>query len=885
MSKPTPMMEQYNRIKRKYKDAILFFRLGDFYEMFQQDAREASSLLGLTLTQRNGVPMCGIPFHASQGYIARLLKAGKKIAICEQLHVPPAGKGLADRDVVEVITPGTVTDEELLDRGANNYLAALAEVQKGIALSYVDLSTGEFVATFVPPETEKKLDILKAEFARLELREIILPESLLNTEPDIQSLILSNREMVINALPDWSFNQKNSYERLCRHFGTLGLKGFGFTEKDPEVLVAGIVIEYLEENAKNLLPHIRTLKRYTQREFLLLDEATLRNLELVQNLQDGGDRYTLKAVLDHTKTAMGKRLIRKWILQPLLRKETILERQSLVEHLYHEQTVLQSLRSSLGEILDLERLAARVALDKAHPKDLAGIRSSLKSALELVEKLPFPPERVGFTPESTLTVQNLIRLLERGLVENPPIQFTEGDLIKPGYNAELDRWRDLRKNSRSVLEEYLESEKKASGIQNLKVRYNKIIGYFLEVTKSNLPNVPPHFIRRQSLVGGERYTTERLMELESQLEHAEEKSLSLEKELFQELRNQVKTELPIIQTLASAVAQIDGIQSLAYAATLYGYTKPELLDSKDLHIQDGRHPVVERYLPPGEFVPNSLTLEGDGKFFALITGPNMAGKSTFLRQTALIMIMAQMGSFVPAQEARVGLVDRIFCRVGAQDNLARGESTFLVEMNETAYILRTATDRSLIIMDEVGRGTGTKDGLAIAWAVMEYLLEVIRAKTLFATHYHELTALNHPRMKNLSLSIREEGTNIVFLKKVQEGPSSNSYGIHVARLAGLPPSILDRANGILLNLAGRNPEEPLPPPIPPPPPSITVLTPDASLLSLLEKEVRTFPIETSTPLDALNFLARWKKRLSGEKTPSGKKKTPSPAESQTPFLL
>lgn len=878
-------MEQYNRIKRKYKDAILFFRLGDFYEMFQQDAREVSSLLGLTLTQRNGVPMCGIPFHASQGYIARLLKAGKKIAICEQLHVPPAGKGLADRDVVEVITPGTVTDEELLDRGANNYLAALAEVQGGIALSYVDLSTGEFVSTYVSPETQKRLDILKGEFARLELKEIILPESLLNTDPDIQSLILSNRELVINALPDWSFNQKNSYERLCRHFGTIGLSGFGFTEKDPEVLVAGILIEYLEENAKNLLPHIRNLKRYTQQEFLLLDESTLRNLELVQNLQDAGERYTLKAVLDHTKTAMGKRLLRKWILQPLLKREAILERQNLVDHLYHEQTLLQALRSILGEILDLERLAARVALDKAHPKDLAGIRSSLKSALKLVGKLPFPPERVGFSFEYTTIIQNIIQLLERGLVENPPIQLTEGGLIKPGYNPELDRLRDLRKNSQSVLEEYLESERKASGIQNLKVRYNKIIGYFLEVTKSNLPHVPSHFIRRQSLVGGERYTTERLMELESQLEHAEEKSLSLERELFQELRNQVKTALPVIQALASAVAQIDGIQSLAYAATLYGYTKPELLDSKDLYIQDGRHPVVERYIPPGEFVPNSLALEGEGKFFALITGPNMAGKSTFLRQTALIMIMAQMGSFVPAQEARVGLVDRVFCRVGAQDNLARGESTFLVEMNETSYILRTATDRSLIIMDEVGRGTGTKDGLAIAWAVMEYLLEVIRAKTLFATHYHELTALNHPRMRNLSMSIREEGGDIVFLKKVQEGPSSNSYGIHVARLAGLPPIILDRAKGILSQLTTKGSEGSSTPLFSPHPMSYTAPEPEATPLLLLEREVRRFPVETSTPLEALNFIARWKKRLPGEKTPPGKKKPHSPAESQTPFLL
>jgi len=880
MSKSTPMMEQYNRIKLKHKDAILFFRLGDFYEMFQQDAKEVSSLLGLTLTQRNGVPMCGIPFHASQGYIARLLKAGKKIAICEQLHVPPAGKGLADRDVVEVITPGTVTDEELLDRGMNNYLAAMAEVQKGIALSYVDLSTGEFIATFISPQ--KRIDSLRAELARLELKEIILPESLLHSDPDLQRLILSNRQMVINALPDWSFNQANSYDRLCRHFGTLGLKGFGFSEKDPEVLVAGIVIEYLEENAKNLLPHIRSLKRYSQQEYLLLDEATLRNLELVQNLQDGGERYTLKAVLDHTKTAMGKRLLRKWILQPLLQKGAILDRQSLVDQLYHEQTLLQTLRSILGDILDLERLTARVALDKAHPKDLAGIRSSLKRALELIEKIPFPPERVGFTPECVLSLQNLIQVLDRGLVENPPIQLTEGDLIKPGYNPELDRYRDLRRNSQSVLEEYLESERKASGIQNLRVRYNKIIGYFLEVTKSNLSNVPPHFIRRQSLVGGERYTTERLMELESQIEQAEEKSLALEKELFLNLREQVKGELPNLQSLASAVARIDGIQSLAYAATLYGYTKPEILDSKDLRILDGRHPVVEQYLPPGEFVPNSLTLEGEGKFFALITGPNMAGKSTFLRQTALIMIMAQMGSFVPAEEARIGLVDRIFCRVGAQDNLARGESTFLVEMNETSFILRTATDRSLIIMDEVGRGTGTKDGLAIAWAVMEYLLEVIRAKTLFATHYHELTALDHPRMKNLSMAIREEGGDIVFLKKVQDDPSSNSYGIHVASLAGLPSTILDRAKGILSHLSSK-PENTSSSPTPPTP--TVVPSSHSILLSTLERELRTFPIDTSTPLDALNFIARWKKLLSEDKPPLGKKKSPSPAEAQTPFLL
>jgi len=872
------MMEQYTRIKTKHGDAILFFRLGDFYEMFQQDAKEASALLGLTLTQRNGVPMCGIPYHASQGYIARLLKAGKKIAICEQLSLPQAGKGLAERDVVEVITPGTLTDEEFLEQGRNNYIVSLAEVRRGIALAYVDVSTGEFACSFLSPEV--RIDILRSELARLEPREILVQESLLNADSEVKNLIVGSGRIVINALPDWSFNRKNSYERLCRHFGTLGLKGFGLEGEDPEVLVAGVLLEYLEENAKHVLTHLRTLRRYSQKQFLLFDDATLRNLELVQNLQDGGDSYTVRTILDHTKTAMGKRNIRKWILQPLVERTAILERQRLVDHLYHDQKLLSALRSGLMDILDLERLSARVGLEKAHGKDLLGIKTSLQKALRVVDLSGNIPCSAAPGENQKKGIHTLVDLLDRALAENPSIVLTEGNLIKSGYSPELDQLQELQENSKKILEEYLESEKKASGIQNLKIRYNKIIGYFLEVTKSNIASAPSHFIRRQSLVTGERYTTERLIELESSLNSALERRISLEKELFLELREKVREKLPEIQNLAGFIALIDGIQSLSYAATLYGFTKPEIIESRDLFIKDGRHPVVERYLPPGEFVPNSLSLEEEGKWFALITGPNMAGKSTFLRQTALIVILAQMGSFVPASEARVGLVDQIFCRVGAQDNLARGESTFLVEMNETAYILRTATDRSLIIMDEVGRGTGTNDGLAIAWAVMEYLLEIVRAKTLFATHFHELTSLNHPRMKNLSMAIREEGGTIVFLRKVQDGPSNNSYGVHVARLAGLPPSILDRAAGILARLVamkeGRSGTEE----VLIPPEDVQRQNQLFSTLEILEKEIKDFPVETRTPLDALNFIARWKKILTGDK-----KKKQHTSEAKDSFLL
>ena len=856
------MMAQYSRIKMLHRDAILFFRLGDFYEMFQQDAKEASVLLGLTLTKRNGVPMCGIPYHASHGYIAKLLKAGKKIAVCEQLKLPEGGKGLADREVVEILSPGTVVDEDYLDRGTNNYLASLVEGKDCAAFAAVDVSTGDFLATTIPAEA--LLAGIRREMARLNPKEILVQESLLSRNEQLAKFIGEGKGLVVNTLPDWSFDKRNSYERLRKLLGVANLKGFGFEEEDPEIPAAGVLVDYLEENAKGVLSHIRSLRKYGERDFLALDESTLRNLELVRNLQDGSSSYTLLAVLDHTKTAMGARLLKNWLLQPLVDRTELGRRQSRVAELYHDQERLGMLRGTLAEVYDLERLTARLALDKAHGKDLLSIKNSLFEAEKIQALLAVSnlERREALSADILESLKDLAELLGRAITDNPSILLTEGNLVKAGYHAELDELRGLQSNRKQVLESYLEEEKKTSGISNLRIRYNKIIGYFLEVSKGQIPFVPAHFIRRQSLVNGERFSTERLAELESLLNSASEKIIELEKELFLEVRNRAKEKVRNLLTMSRFLAETDVLQSLAQAATVHGFTRPAITAEPLIRIVEGRHPVVEMNLPNGEFVPNSLTLDGDKTFFALITGPNMAGKSTYLRQTALIVVMAQLGSFVPALEAEIGIVDRIFCRVGAQDNLARGESTFLVEMNETANILRTATKNSLVIMDEVGRGTSTNDGLAIAWAVTEHILNGLGAKTLFATHFHELTALRHPNLFNLSMEVLEAKGDIVFLKRVKEGPSNNSYGLHVAKLAGLPEQVLGRASEILERLLDKK-ERP-------------VFVKETAKESgkrqafqqnlfpkheLLERELLAFPVDRSTPLEALNFLSLWKARL------------------------
>ncbi len=853
------MMRQYRSIKSKHRDTILFFRLGDFYEMFEQDAAEASHLLDLTLTQRNGVPMCGIPYHASQGYISRLLKAGKKIAICEQTHIPKAG--LATREVVEVVTPGTVVDENMLEAGVNNYLVCLGQSGQMIAIAYIDLSTADFYASHFPHD--QRYERFKRELLSLSPREILVQESLLAEDPQLENLLREHDGLVINRLPDWSYDLQNNRQLLKDQFKVTSLKGFGLEEDSPEILTAGVLLTYLGDTAKGVLSHIRNLQVYTDTNFVGLDESTLRNLEISQNLNDRSKRYTLLEVLDQTRTAIGARKLKRWLLKPLKDIDHINRRLDLVAFFHKNQIILSKIREHLGRIFDLERLSSRVALEKAHAKDLLALKSSLftaKAVAELLEDHPEVGPQFGELRCNIGELEELVDLLERAILEEPAIQINEGNLIKPGYDAELDRMRDVKENARTLLKAYLDAERKKTGISSLKLKYNRIIGYFLEVSKSNLKSVPPYFIRRQTLVGGERFSTEELSDLESEIHNASEQIVELERKHFLAVRASVRNHLDRILGVSDVVSELDVLQSFAFAATLYAYTRPEIGEEKILQIKEGRHPVVEAHLPGGGFVPNDLDMSRGGKTFVLLTGPNMAGKSTYLRQNALIVMMAQMGAFVPASEATIGIVDNIFCRVGATDNLARGESTFLVEMSETANILRSATDRSLIIMDEVGRGTGTKDGLSIAWAVTEYILQQVGAFTLFATHYHELTALKHTRLKNLSMAVLERDREIVFLKQVREGPTDNSYGIHVAQLAGIPLEVVRRAEEMLIDLKENgfgNLQTKAEAPAAGPPAQRMLFTAE----QVVHDEIRSLDISRITPLDALNRIAEWQKEL------------------------
>jgi DNA mismatch repair protein MutS len=812
------MLDQYRKIKARYKDIMLFFRLGDFYEMFFDDAIEASSLLDLTLTKRQGQPMCGIPYHAAKTYIARLLKAGKKVAICEQLTAP-SSKGIVERDVIEVVTPGTTIEEDFIDQNANNYLASACAIEGRLCIACLDASTGEFRAYSHPDSGESGIEFLRSEFYRLSPREIIIQQSLLN-RPAVAEIVRELENALVERRPDWSFDREKAYRQLAERFGLVSLKGFGFDEDAPEIAAAGILLEYLDENSKSGSPHIRALLRYDKDEFLSMDEATKRNLELVRNLSDSGRRDTLLSILDKTKTAGGFRLLRQWLLQPLRSKAKIEARLAVVEFFHKDQLLLNETRRRLSGVLDTERLVARLAMNKAHAKDLLALRDSLRaslSTLTLLSESGVPRLEAGRAAGGGAVVElsenvktektdaenrdadscrAAADIVDKSIKDDPSILLTEGNLIREGYSPDLDRLRALKRNSTKVLEEYLEEEKASSGIQSLRIRYNKIIGYYLEVTKGKLDFVPAHFIRRQSLVTGERYTTDRLASLESEINGATEKIIELEKSLYLEVRETLKPHIVSMVKVAGRIAEADCLASFAKAATDGAYCKPALLDGQTISIRQGRHPVVEACLPVGDFVPNDLELDVEGKYFALITGPNMAGKSTLLRQTALIVLMAHIGSFVPAETADIGLVDKIFCRVGAQDNLARGESTFLVEMHETAYILNTATARSLVIMDEVGRGTGTLDGVTIAWAVSEHLLDNIRCRTLFATHYHELTSMDHPGMRNLSMAVLENEGEIVFLKRLKDGPAAGSYGLHVAKLAGIPGEVLAKAKSL-----------------------------------------------------------------------------------------
>jgi DNA mismatch repair protein MutS len=899
MADRSPLMDQYRAIKARYRDAILFFRLGDFYEMFCEDAVEASALLDLTLTQRQGEPMCGVPHHAAKTYIARLLRLGKKVAICEQLG-EPGGKGIVERGVVEVVTPGTALDEDFLEKGANNFLLAACALRGRLCIAYLDLSTGEFRAYAKEDSGEDAaVELLRAELFRLSPREILIQQSLLDRAGLAQALEEAEG-MVVNRYPDWSFDAARSSEDIARRFGTASLKGFGFEPESPELAAAGALLRYVDETAKAAAPHLSPPLPYREEDYLSVDEGSRKNLEIVRNIGDSGKAYSLIAVLDHTRTSPGARLLRQWLLQPLRDRAAIESRLEAVDFLYRDQRLLSALREALGKVRDVERLASRVAMDKAHAKDLLALGDSI-IVCHRVRRLLEEAGAQGLLGADAVAgaagygrVLDAAALVGRAIKDEPSILLGEGDMIREGYDEELDRLQLIKADSRAVLEAYVEEERAASGISGLRVRYNRIIGYYLEVSKGKSDSVPRHFIRRQSLVAGERFTTERLSELEREIDGATERIVDLERRLFLELREKLKESIPDVLALGKAAAVQDCLASYAWAATTRGYTRPRLVDEPLLRIAEGRHPIVEAHLPSGAFVPNGIALaaatvaegaagaagaaehadpSGEGSF-ALITGPNMAGKSTFLRQTALIVLMAQAGSFVPALDAEIGIVDRIFCRVGAQDNLARGESTFLVEMNETAYILNTATPRSLVIMDEVGRGTSTIDGLAIAWAVSERILDGIGCRTLFATHFHELTALEHPRLRNFSLAVLEEEGEIVFLKRIEPRPAAGSYGLHVAKLAGIPAPVIERARRIReelvlkervhLSPGGGLPGEAVPASGAGRERAVSRRDPQEGLFSpaeLLAAEIAGLDLDSIAPLEALNRLSAMKKRL------------------------
>ena len=850
MSDMTPMMLQYRRIKSQNRDAVLFYRLGDFYEMFDSDAHEVSRLLNITLTARHGIPMCGIPYHAAGNYIPRLLNAGKKIAICEQTSKPQKGKGIVDREVVEVITPGTIINENYLKGNQNNYIVSIGKTGDHISLVYMDLSTADFGATAI--DYDNREGKLKKELFSLDPSELIIQESLLEEDTVVKRLLAEKPELLINRYPDWKYDLESSFHRLTTQLGIANLKAFGLDNKSPEIFAAAVLLEYIDSTSKSLLAQIQSIKIYSDMDYMGMDEATQKNLEIIRNLQDNTESFTLISILDKTKTTMGSRKLKKWLLRPLRNIHDITIRHSAIDFLYHDQILLNTVRTQLKTVLDIERLSSKIAMDKANAKDLAALEKSLGSTLiitDILRELKTVSDKWYLNSFTVEKIEAVGKLIIDSICDEPSLLLTEGRMIRGGYNKELDKLKEMKNNSQQYLKDYLESEKEKTGISNLKIKYNKIIGHFLEVTTSNIDLVPDYFIRRQSLVNNERYTTEKLGILESDLNSAAEKIVTLEKELFLKIRDKVKEEIKIFLTVSSYISDIDCLQSYAQGATEYGYVRPELDDKSRLDIGQGRHPVVEHNLGPGDFIPNSILLENNSNSFALITGPNMAGKSTYLRQVALIVLMAQAGSYVPAAYAKIGITDRIFCRVGASDNLARGESTFLVEMNETAFILRNATERSLIIMDEVGRGTSTDDGLSIAWAISEYLLNM-NIKTLFATHYHELTKIEDNNLINLHLDVIEKEGDIIFLKKVVEGAAGNSYGLHVAKLAGIPQSVLLRAASILAGIntvkgSGLEVED------------IQTENVQPSLFSrkdIIESSIKSVDLNSMSPIEALKFL-------------------------------
>ncbi|HZT68474.1 MAG TPA: DNA mismatch repair protein MutS [Terriglobia bacterium] len=861
----TPLMRQYNGIKERYPNALLLFRLGDFYELFFEDAIVASKELQITLTSRNkekgvAVPMCGVPYHAAESYISKLIRRGYRVAICDQVEDPKKARKLVKREVTQVVTPGTATGPQVLEPRDHNYLAAVTESDGAIGLAFADLSTGDFRVTEITGDGRRER--LMEEIVRMRPRELLLATNAsVHFSPD------SDPPVTETHLEEWVFSSEYGERLLKDHFGVVSLAGYGLEGHPLAAGAAGAIFHYVRETQRGSLLHFDAVRFYQENDSLVLDSATLRNLELVEPLAGGPRHATLLAVMDECVTSLGARKLKNWLLRPSTDPVEITARLDAVEELFSDVIAREEVRRVLNGIQDLERILGRVSLESANARDLLALKSSLEQ-LPLIRTYVagFGARRFRELHERLDELQDVHDLLERSIHPDPPALLSEGNLIRPGYHAELDSLREISRNSKQLIAAIETRERQRTGINSLKVRFNNVFGYYIEVTRPNLHLVPSDYERKQTLVNAERFTTPELKELEERILTAEERSQDLERQLFVEIRRSVGAEARRIRRTSQALAELDVLACFAHLAAERNYCRPEFSDNGEMVIFQGRHPVIEHIMmreESGHFIPNDLYLNPTSDILLIVTGPNMGGKSTYLRQTALIALMAQMGSFVPAERAKLPIFDRIFTRIGASDNLARGRSTFMVEMTETATILNTATPRSLVLLDEIGRGTATFDGLAIAWAVVEHLLTHTRARTLFATHYHELTELEDllPGVRNYHVSVKESGSNIVFLRKVEPGCADKSYGIEVARLAGLPATVIARAREVLKrheqsehNVSGRLADKRHEPKDM----QLTIFTP---LNSEVVRAIEEADLDNLKPIEALNLLAELKKQI------------------------
>ncbi len=887
MPKLSPMMERYREVKAENPGAVLLFRMGDFYELFYDDAQNAARVLGLTLTSRdksseNPIPMAGFPYHQLDNYLQKLIHAGFRAAICDQVEDPKTAKGLVRREVTRVVTPGTLTEDELLDPRESNFVAAVAPSKTNLGLAWLEVSTGRFFASEIEPA------VLQDELARIRPAECLVPESAAS-DGDLPVKRADLGGPVLTARPAWCFSKDDSRRLLKEHFGTKTLEGFDVDEDSPAVTAAGALLEYIRDTQRAALPHIVRLESYRRQRHMVIDEATRRSLELTHTMRDGRREQSLLDVIDETSTPMGARLLADWLSSPLTDIEQINQRLDSVEELVGNLTLRDDLRELLKQMYDLQRLTSRIATGRCSPRDLVCLATTLeqlpklraKLAQRKAKRLQTLEQRIDLCPEVRHAIQEVV-------IDEPPVSVADGGVIRAGFNATLDELRDLSRGGKQWIAAYQAKESERTGIPSLKIGFNKVFGYYLEVTGTHLSKVPDDYIRKQTLKNQERYITPELKEYEDKVLRAEDQSKALEQELFAKLKEDVSAHIARLLSTADALAEIDVLTGLATLAGAAGYSRPEMCQEPVLDIREGRHPVLDRLMPSGQFVPNDVRLgvetrwEGEAPaeprtrgeaarqeprppnsigLVQIITGPNMAGKSTYIRQAALLTIMAQMGSFVPASSARIGVADRVFARVGASDELGKGQSTFMVEMTETARILNTATERSVVILDEIGRGTSTYDGISLAWSITEYLHDETRCRTLFATHYHELTDLTRTlkHAANWHVAVQENNDDVIFLHRVVEGAAGRSYGIHVARLAGVPRPVTERATAILDTLENQHVSDDGRPTVPQRQTSrqrqrqLSLFTlPEDPLLD----EIRSLKFDDMTPVQAMQELYR-----------------------------